>query len=81
MTDYSKRLDKRPAIICPGGSMWLQGYEPKSCSLGCPGRSFFCGTFYVCSKCFRAFKSCKELKKHKKREIFQTINIVTCRKC
>lgn len=64
-----RRLDGRPAVVCPGGCMWLQGFEPKSCSLGTPGRSYFCGTFFVCDKCHRAYKTCKELKKHKEKEI------------
>jgi len=55
------------AVICPkSGQMWVQGYEPSSCGLGTIGRKYTC-KYFACSRCHRAFKTCKELKRHQAR--------------
>ena len=52
------------AVSCPHSDcMWVQGHEPICCSLGTPNRKYTC-KYFACSKCYKAFKTCKELKKH-----------------
>lgn len=59
------RKGSRPyAVICPHTKqMYIQKFEPKCCSLGTPGRKYTC-KYFGCEKCHRAYKTCKELKKH-----------------
>lgn len=64
MSSLLRKQDRRPAIVCPNGTMWLQGFEPSYCQLCCPGRKYFCGEFFTCDKCKRAFRTCKQLRKH-----------------
>lgn len=66
MSSCLRKLDKKSAVICPNGQMYVQGHEPKYCALGTPGRRMFCGEFFYCSKCYRAYKTCQELLRHKR---------------
>jgi hypothetical protein len=64
MSSCLKKGSIPSAIICPNGEMYVQGYEPKWCSLGTPGRKYTCN-YFSCEKCHKAFRTCKKLKLHK----------------
>lgn len=60
-------LDKKTAVVCPDGRMFLQNHEPSYCKVGTPGRKLVCGDFYWCERCYRVFCTCVALKIHQKK--------------
>ncbi len=72
------RKGSRPAaVICPDGTMWVQNFEPKWCAPGTPGRKYTCN-YFACSKCHRAYKTCRELKIHQADHINDPNKIRKC---
>lgn len=53
------------AVWCNHSNCYfIQGFVPRCCGLGTPNRKYTC-KYFGCEKCGKAFKTCKELIRHK----------------